>query len=76
VIADLARRGRFEMIRLARAPDDHSAQLMLRIPGGDREAAQVLRELVEGGVSVSSFSRETASLADLIEGVIAREAAT
>lgn len=76
IMTDLARRGRFEIVRLDRAPGETSARVMLRIPGGDQEAAQVLRELIEGGVTVSSFSRETASLADLIEGVVAREAAT
>lgn len=74
VVAGLARRARFEIVGIDRAPDDASARVSLRIPGGDDEAAQILRELIEGGLIVSSFSRETASLADLIEGVIARAA--
>jgi ABC-2 type transport system ATP-binding protein len=76
ILSDLARQSRFDVVRVERGRDDASSRILLRIPGGEVEASQVLKELIEGGLVVSSFSRETASLADLIEGVIAREAAS
>jgi ABC-2 type transport system ATP-binding protein len=76
IITGLAQRSRFEVVRIERGVNDASSRVVLQIPGGEAEAGQVLRELIEGGLDVTSFSRETASLADLIEGVIEREAAS
>lgn len=72
-LESLVRDGRLEI--LDRQMQGAGWRFVLRVPTGDHEASAILRELVHGGVEVASFSRETTSLADLIEGVLERERA-
>jgi ABC-2 type transport system ATP-binding protein len=47
-------------------------RFVFRIPGGDSEASAFLSDAISSGVAIASFSREEASLAELIEGVSRR----
>lgn len=70
ILSTLESQGRFQT--LGRNGGETNARILLQIPGGANEASKVLKDLMDGGLPVSSFSRETAALADLIEAVIAR----
>ena len=72
VLHALAERAMLEVLSVEQESGAGWSKVRLRIPGGEAEASQVLRDAVAGGLNVSAFSRETRSLADLIEGVIAR----
>ncbi len=52
--------------------DRDGPRVQVRVVGGDENAPGILKDLVQAGVEVFSFGRETATLAELIEGVIAR----
>ena len=70
VLGGLEQRSMLEILSVEREGD--WSRLRLRINGGNAEASQILREIIASGMTVSSFSRETRTLADLIEGVITR----
>ena len=70
VLGELEQRSMLEILSVER--EGTWSRLRVRIHGGDVEASQVLREVIAAGMTVSSFSRETRTLADLIEGVITR----
>ncbi len=74
VLGGLEQRSMLEILSVEREGD--WSRLRLRINGGNAEASEILREIIASGMAVSSFSRETRTLADLIEGVITRGRAT
>ena len=70
VLGELEQRSMLEILSVER--EGNWSRLRVRINGGNAEASRILREIIESGMTVSSFSRETRTLADLIEGVITR----
>ncbi|MCC6318857.1 MAG: ABC transporter ATP-binding protein [Gemmatimonadaceae bacterium] len=72
VIAELEHEGRLEVV--TREPADAAgwARLTIRLAANEAAASEVVAQLVNAGVRVAAMEKDEASLADLIDAVLAR----
>lgn len=73
IFEDLARRGVAHVRSSGPAEDPAWSGVVVQIPGGEAGAAEVVAALTTAGVRVAAMTRQQASLADLIEGVLAAQ---